>query len=53
MKRNLNEFTKVLFENHNKDEMMFGFTENYIKVKTKYNHEICQTIKSVSLFNIK
>ena len=26
---------------------------NYIKVKTKYNHEICQTIKNVSLCNIE
>ena len=51
--KNLNGNFKVLFENHNKDGMMFGFTENYIKVKTKYNHEICQTIKSVSLFNIE
>ena len=51
--KNLNGNFKVLFENHNKDGMMFGFTENYIKVKTKYNHEICQTIKSVSLSNIE
>ena len=51
--KNLNCNFKVLFENHNKDGMMFGFTENYIKVKTKYNHEICQTIKNVSLCNIE
>lgn len=51
--KNLNGNFKVLFENHNKDGMMFGFTENYIKVKTKYNHEICQTIKNVSLCNIE
>ena len=51
--KNLNGNFKVLFENHNKDGMMFGFTENYIKVKTKYNHEICQTSKNVSLNNIE
>ena len=51
--KNLNGNFKVLFENHNKEGMMFGFTENYIKVKTKYNHEICQTIKNVSLCNIE
>ena len=51
--KNLNSNFKVLFENHNKDGMMFGFTENYIKVKTKYNYEICQTIKNVSLCNIE
>jgi len=50
---NLNGNFKVLFENHNKDGMMFGFTENYIKVKTKYNHKICQTSKNVSLSNIE
>ena len=51
--KNLNGNFKVLFENHNKDGMMFGFTENYIKVKTKYNLEICQTSKNVSLNNIE
>ena len=52
-RNNLNRNFNVLFENHNKEGMMFGFTENYIKVKTKYNHEICQTIKNVSLSNIE
>ena len=51
--KNLNGNFKVLFENQNKDGMMFGFTENYIKFKTKYNHKICQTIKNVSLCNIE
>jgi len=51
--KNLNGSFKVLFENYNKDGMMFGFTENYIKVKTKYNHEICQTSKNVCLSNIE
>ena len=27
----------VLFENENKNGFMFGFTENYLKVKTKYD----------------
>ena len=43
----------MLFENHNKDGMMFGFTENYIKVKAKYNHKICQTTENVYLNNIE
>lgn len=51
--KNINNNFKVLFENHNKDGMMFGFTENYIKVKAKYNHKICQTTENVYLNNIE
>tara|TARA_Y100001978_G_scaffold202987_1_gene226072 strand:- start:327 stop:1619 length:1293 start_codon:yes stop_codon:yes gene_type:complete len=51
--KNLDGNFKVLFENYNKDGMMFGFTENYIKVKTKYNSKICQTTKNVNLSKIE
>ena len=36
----LNQSHKILFESENKNGFMHGFTENYIKVKTKYNPEL-------------
>jgi threonylcarbamoyladenosine tRNA methylthiotransferase MtaB len=39
----------VLFEGENKEGFMFGFTENYIKVKTKYNPELINTLQKVFL----
>lgn len=42
------EFT-VLFEHENKDGLMFGFTENYIKVKTAYNPNLANQLVKVQL----
>ena len=36
---------KVLFESENKEGMMYGFTENYVKVKAKYNPDWVNTIR--------
>jgi threonylcarbamoyladenosine tRNA methylthiotransferase MtaB len=33
------ETRKVLFEDHNKNGMMEGYTDNYIRVTTPYRHE--------------
>lgn len=40
---------KVLFESDQEDGMMFGFTENYIKVTTPYNTELINKIVPVRL----
>ncbi len=40
---------KVLFEIENKDGSMFGFTDNYIKVKTTFNTELINQISEVRL----
>lgn len=42
------EFT-VLFEHENKDDVMFGFTDNYIKVKTNYNPNLANQLMKVRL----
>ncbi|MBI4930819.1 MAG: tRNA (N(6)-L-threonylcarbamoyladenosine(37)-C(2))-methylthiotransferase MtaB [Bacteroidetes bacterium] len=42
----------VLFETENKDGLMCGFTENYIKVKTKFNPELINQLAKVSLEKI-
>ncbi len=36
-KKNIGQTRSVLFENDNKNGFLFGYTENYIRVKTKYD----------------
>ena len=42
----------VLFEEENKDGYLFGFTENYVKVKYPYNKKLINTINEVNLKDI-
>ncbi|MDD2413087.1 MAG: tRNA (N(6)-L-threonylcarbamoyladenosine(37)-C(2))-methylthiotransferase MtaB [Bacteroidales bacterium] len=42
----------VLFEDVKHDNMISGFTENYIRVKTNYNKELANTIAMVKLKQI-
>jgi len=42
----------VLLESENKDGFMFGFTENYVKVKTPYREEFINTSHHVKLNKI-
>jgi threonylcarbamoyladenosine tRNA methylthiotransferase MtaB len=42
----------VLFESDNENGMMFGFTENYIKVKTAFDEILINQIKKVKLLKI-
>ncbi len=42
----------VLFENENKKGYMYGFTENYVKVKTPWNPELANTLQTVTLTKI-
>ncbi|MCK0131086.1 tRNA (N(6)-L-threonylcarbamoyladenosine(37)-C(2))-methylthiotransferase MtaB [Flavobacteriaceae bacterium F08102] len=48
----LNTPVSVLFESENKAGYMFGFTENYIRVKTPWNPELVNTIHPVQLREI-
>jgi threonylcarbamoyladenosine tRNA methylthiotransferase MtaB len=43
---------QVLFESDNVNGFMHGFTENYIKVKTKFDEEKVNTIVNVTLQEI-
>ena len=43
---------KVIFEGENKDGYMFGFTENYVRVKAPYNHEWVNKLKDCQLNTI-
>jgi threonylcarbamoyladenosine tRNA methylthiotransferase MtaB len=40
---------KVIFEHENKNGFMYGFTENYVKVKTAYDPALCNTVLPVVL----
>ena len=46
-----NELT-VLFEGENKEGYIYGFTENYVKVKTTWNPELVNTLHKVKLTHI-
>ncbi len=50
--KHLKQKRNVLFEQDNKEGMLYGFTDNYIKVKTKYNDKICKTTQKVYLDQI-
>jgi threonylcarbamoyladenosine tRNA methylthiotransferase MtaB len=42
----------VLFENENKEGYIYGFTENYVKVKTPWNPELVNTLHKIKLTKI-
>ena len=48
-KRNFGKTSKVLFEEKEKSDFIFGFTENYIKVKTTFNKLYINQIKEVKI----
>ena len=50
-RKQINKNYHVLFEEE-KDGMILGFTDNYIRVKVKNNSDICNTVKKVQLSNI-
>lgn len=43
----------VLWEDEEKNGMMFGFTENYVRVQKPYDKASCNTIEKVKLFRIE
>lgn len=43
---------KVLFESENKEGYIYGFTENYVKVKMPWNPELFNTLQEVVLTHI-
>jgi threonylcarbamoyladenosine tRNA methylthiotransferase MtaB len=45
----LNTERKALFESENDAGIMYGFTDNYIKIAVPYNEQLVNTIQTVSL----
>ena len=50
--QNLSKTATVLFENDIEDNWMHGFTENYVRVRAKYDPILVNTIKKVKLTSI-
>ncbi len=48
----LGKTARVLFENENKDGYIFGFTENYVRVKTNWNENLINSVHLVKLKTI-
>ncbi|MEI9921813.1 MAG: tRNA (N(6)-L-threonylcarbamoyladenosine(37)-C(2))-methylthiotransferase MtaB [Bacteroidota bacterium] len=49
---NIGKEAVVLFENDTENGMMFGFTENYVKVTAKYDPLLVNELKAVKLTSI-
>jgi len=50
--QNLGKKAQVLFESSKKNDLIFGFTGNYIKVETEYNKNLIGEIINVTLESI-
>ena len=50
--QNIGNTKTVLFEHEEDNGMMFGFTENYVKVKTTFDASLSNTFKKVKLTEI-
>lgn len=50
--RYLGTIGNVLFEREKENDLMFGFTENYIRVSAAYDENICNTIQKVKLLSV-
>ncbi len=48
----LNSTRQVLWENEENHNEMYGFTDNYVKVKTRYTPNLTNTIQTVQLKDI-
>ena len=48
----LNTEQIVLFEKTHRNGMIYGYTDNYIKIKLPYNRNICKTKQKVKLLEI-
>lgn len=51
-KEHLNTERRALFEAESDSGLMFGFTDNYVKVGLPFNEKLVNTIQTVSLDNI-
>lgn len=49
---NVGRTETVLFENENNDGYMYGFTANYVKIKTPFNEELSNTFQRITMDEI-
>lgn len=53
LKKYMGKIKNVLFESENNKGMMYGYTENYIKVKVPFDEKLVNTIRKVYLEKIE
>ena len=51
-RQNIGKEAKVLFEAYKKDNLMYGYTGNYIRTETKYDKKLVGKIKKVKLESV-
>ena len=51
--KNIGSTQEVLFENNVNNGYIYGFSKNYIKVKSKYKPILKNTLKKVKINNIE
>ena len=49
---NVGRAETVLFENEDNEGFMYGFTSNYVKIKTAYNAELANTFSKITMSEI-
>ncbi|MBC7864817.1 MAG: tRNA (N(6)-L-threonylcarbamoyladenosine(37)-C(2))-methylthiotransferase MtaB [Bacteroidia bacterium] len=47
--KNIGKKFTVLFEGENKNGFMFGFTENYLKIKHPFSEELSNTLQTITI----
>jgi threonylcarbamoyladenosine tRNA methylthiotransferase MtaB len=52
-RQNLGSTRPVLFESQQKEDRIFGFTDNYIKIEMPYEKELAESIALVRLDSLK
>lgn len=50
--QNIGSIRTVLFESEEDNGMMYGFTENYVKIKTPYDPDLINTFQKIKLTEI-
>jgi len=51
--KNIGSIQQVLFETKTNDDYIYGFSENYIKIKSKYSSNLENSLKKISINNIE
>ncbi len=51
--KNIGSLHEVLFESKKNDEHIYGFSKNYIKIKSKYHPDLQNTLKKVKISAIE
>ncbi len=51
--KNIGSIQQVLFESKINDNYIYGFSENYIKIKSKYSSNLENSLKKISINNIE